>query len=193
MNMAKDYILRIMRSNNTVFTFKDIALIWGETNADLAKKRIYRYVKAGKLYAIRRGIYAKDTNYDKFELATKIFTPSYISMETVLAKEGVIFQHYSQIFAVSYLTRELFCDGQTYVFRKIKDSVLANPFGIEKKGNFSIATKERAFLDMLYLSKEYHFDNLTLIDWEKCFQMLEMYENKAMAKRLNSYRKDAES
>jgi hypothetical protein len=191
--MEKNYILRILRSDNTVFTFKDIALIWGETNTDLAKKRIYRYVKAGKLYAIRRGIYAKDKNYDRFELATKIFTPSYISMETVLAKEGVIFQHHSQIFAASYLTRGIVADGQKYVFRKIKDSVLVNPLGIERKGNYSIATKERAFLDMLYLSKEYHFDNLTLIDWDKCFEMLAMYDNKTMAKRLNSYYKNAKS
>lgn len=186
-NIEKPYILSVYRSKNTVFTIKDISLIWGETATDLLKKRVYRYVKSGKLHAVRKGIYAKDKNYDKFELATKIFTPSYISMETVLSKEGVIFQHYNQIFIASYLTREVMCNGQAYVFRKIKDSVLANPFGIEKKENYSIATRERAFLDMLYLYKDYYFDNLSSIDWDKCFEMLPMYENKEMTKRLHSY------
>lgn len=187
--MEKDYLSKILRSKNTVFTFRDITLIWRETDADLAIKRIYRYVKAGKLITLRRGIYAKDKDYSKLELATKIFTPSYISMETVLSRAGVIFQYDNKIFVASYLTREIVCDEQTYVFRKIKDSVLTNFFGIEKKESYSIATKERAFLDMLYLYKEFHFDNLSSMDWPKCFEMLPIYDNKAMTRRLHSYYK----
>lgn len=189
----KSYILSIYSSKNTVFTTKDLALLWAETDTNLVKRRAYRYVKSGKLYSIRRGIYAKDKNYDRFELATKIYTPSYISLETVLAKEGIIFQHYSQIFVASYLTREITSDGQIYVFRKLKDSVLANLTGIDKKENYFIALKERAFLDMFYLHKNYHFDNVSSIDWEKCFSMLSIYDNKEMAKRLNSYHKYAGS
>lgn len=186
--MEKDYILKLFRFNNTVFTFKEISLIWKETDTNLTKKRIYRYVKSGKMYPIRRGIYAKDKNYDRMELATKIFTPSYVSMETVLAREGVIFQYYDQIFVVSYITRELFCDGQTYVYRKLKDTVLANPFGIEQKENYATATLERAFLDMLYLNKDYHFDNLTPLDPKKILELLPLYDNQTMVKRLESYR-----
>lgn len=189
----KSYILSIYSSKNTVFTAKGLALLWGETDTNLVKRRAYRYVKSGKLYAVRRGIYTKDKNYDRFELATKIYTPSYISMETVLLKEGVIFQHYGQIFIASYLTREITCDGQTYVFRKFRDSALTNLAGIEKKDHYFIASKERAFLDMVYLHKNYHFDNLSSIDWEKCYVMLPIYKNKEMAKRLNSYRTYARS
>lgn len=189
----KSYILRVYSSKNTVFTTKDLALLWGEPDTNLVKRRVYRYVKSGKLYAIRKGIYTKDKNYDRFELATKIYTPSYVSMETVLSKEGIIFQHYSQIFVASYLTREITCDGQIYMFRKLKDSVLANLAGIDKKENYFIASKERAFLDMLYLHKNYHFDNVSSIYWERCFSILSIYENKEMTKRLNSYQKYAGS
>jgi len=41
---------------------------------------------------LRRGLYAKDNSYDKNELATKIYIPSYISFETVLRNAGAIFQ-----------------------------------------------------------------------------------------------------
>lgn len=193
MKYEKKSITDILRLAYAVFTFKDIALIWGNTDKKAAIAGVNYYVKKGQLYRIRRGIYAKDKNYDRFELATKIFTPSYIGMETVLAKEGIIFQHYGQIFVASYLTRQITCEEQTYVFRRIKNSVLVNPLGIDKKGNYSIATKERAFLDMLYLSKEYHFDNLASINWDKCFEMVAMYEKKTMTKRLNSYYKNAKS
>jgi hypothetical protein len=185
--MEKGYLSTLLRSNNTVFTFKELSLIWNETDVELIKKRVYRYTKMGKLYPIRKGIYAKDKNYDKLELANKIFTPAYISLETVLSMEGIVFQHYDQIFVVSYLNREISCDGQAFVFRRIKDVILTNSLNIEKKGNYSIASKERAFLDTIYLNKNYHFDNLSSIDWDTCFEMVPIYNNKAMAKRLNSY------
>lgn len=188
-NMGKDYLYTLLRSNNTVFTFKELSLIWNETDVELIKKRMYRYTKLGKLYPIRKGIYAKDKNYDKLELANKIFTPAYISLETVLSMEGIVFQHYDQIFVVSYLSREICCDGQTYVFRRIKNVILTNSLNVEKKENYHIASKERAFLDTIYLNKNYHFDNLSSINWDACLEMLPIYDNKTMAKRFNSYYK----
>lgn len=188
--MKRFDISKVYHSKNTVFTTKDIALIWKETDLNTLKARVNYYVKTGRLYSLRRGIYAKDKNYNKFELATKIYTPSYISLETVLLKERVIFQHYKDIFVVSYLTREIVCDNERYVFKKIKNSVLTNSLGIKKKENYSIATKERAFMDTLYLYKDYHFDNLESMNWENCFQILPLYDNKTLAKRLNSYYKN---
>lgn len=185
--MNKTAILNILRTSGTVFSFKDILLVSGETRPDLLRRRIHYYIKNRELYYLRRGIYARDKNYNRFELATRIYTPSYVSFESVLAKEGVIFQHYGQIFIASYLTREIVCDDQVYSFRKIKDTVLVDAAGIDNKEFYSIASKERAFLDMLYLYTDYHFDNLSGINWEKCFEMLPAYNNKAMAKRLNSY------
>ncbi|MCX6565013.1 MAG: hypothetical protein NTW38_01080 [Candidatus Aminicenantes bacterium] len=190
--MEKDAISALLRSINTVFTFKDLSLIWNETNADLTKKYAYRYVKTGKLYSIRKGIYAKDRNYDRLELANKIYTPAYVSFETVLAKEGIVFQRYDRIFVASYLTREISCDGQAYVFRRVKDMILLNASGIDNKETYHIASKERALLDTIYLNKNYHFDNLSSINWDECFKLLPFYDNKTMAKRLDSYYKLAE-
>lgn len=188
--MEKANILNILRSGNTVFTFKDILLASGETAADLLRRRLHYYVKKGELYHIRRGIYAKDKNYDKFELAAKIYTPSYISFETVLARAGITFQFYNQIFIASYLTREIIIDGQAYSYRKIKDAILTDLAGIETKGNYSIASPERAFLDILYLRRDYHFDNLSPIDWDKVSAILPIYGgNKRMGKKVMEYRR----
>ena len=183
----KPHILSIYSAKNSVFTIKDIALLWNEANAELVKRRLYRYVKSEKLYAIRRGLYARDKNYSKFEVATKIYTPSYISFETVLARAGVVFQLYGQIFAASYLTREITADKQTYSYRKIKHSILTNHAGIEMKEHYFIASPERAFLDTVYLRKGYHFDNLSPLDWNKVFEMLPIYGNKRMEKRVDEY------
>jgi predicted transcriptional regulator of viral defense system len=181
-----NYISTLLRSKKTVFSFKDIALLWGDSGA-AARVRVNYYKKNGELYRIRQGLYAKDKNYNRFELAVKIYTPSYISFETVLGKAGVTFQHYGQIFIASYLTREIKADGQTYSYKKIKDSVLTNNIGIEHKENYFIASPERAFLDVLYLNKNYHFDDLSGLDWDKVFEILPIYSNKRMEREVKGY------
>lgn len=189
--MENSGLSTILRSKNTVFTFKDVVLLWREDDSNLAKRRVNYYVKAGKLHSIRRGIYAKDKNYNRLELATKIYTPSYISFETVLRKEGVIFQHYDTVFVASYVSREIVADGQTYSYKKLKDIILANPAGVIKREGFMEASKERAFMDALHLYKDYYFDNLGSINWSRCFDLLSVYGNKELEKKLNSYHKNA--
>lgn len=184
MKYNKKPISKILRSTDTVFTFKDIFLIWEDTDKKATISAINYYVKTANLYRIRRGIYAKDKNYNKFELANKIYTPSYISFETVLAQAGIIFQFYSQLFIASYLTREIVIDNQKYCYRKIKDEILTNQTGLEFKDHYWIASAERVFLDLLYLNKDYYFDNLSPLDKEKIFEILPIYKNKTLEKKV---------
>lgn len=186
-NKKGEYLDMILRAKNTVFSTKDIALLWGERSSAAARVRLNYYVKAGKLIRLHRGLYAKDQNYDQFELATKIYTPSYISFETVLARAGVVFQFYKSIFVASYLSREIEIDGQRYSYRKIKETILTNSAGLETKDNYYIASPERAFLDIVYLQKGYYFDNLSPLDWKKVFEILPIYNNKRMEKEIKKY------
>lgn len=188
MRYEKKPISDILRLNGTVFTFKDIAIIWGDTAKRAVISAVNYYVERGELHRIRRGIYAKDKNYNKFELATKIFTPSYLSFETVLAKAGVIFQWYGQIFIASYLNREIIIEDQVYSYKKIKDSVLTDHAGILREKNFTIASPERAFLDIVYLNKNYYFDNLSNLNWDKVFEFLPIYgHNNSLLKKVKQY------
>jgi hypothetical protein len=180
----------ILKSKKTVFTFKDISLLWGLTDRKSAVAGIHYYVSTGDLYWIRRGIYAKDEDYDKVELASRIYTPAYVSFETVLARAGMIFQYYSQIFVASYLAREIIIDGQTYVYRKIKDTVLTEAAGVLNQDGTAVATKERAFLDTIYINTDYHFDNLGALDWDRVFDILPLYNNKRMAKKVREHYDD---
>jgi len=184
-----EYLDVLLRSPRTIFSTKDVALLWGEEREDTVSIRLNKYVRSGKLMRVRRGLYAKDKNYDKFEMATKIYTPSYISFETVLAKAGIVFQFYGQIFVASYVTREITTDDQTYSYKRVRDSILTNRIGVEAKDNYYIASPERAFLDVVYSNKDYHFDNLSPLNWERVFEILPIYENKSMEKKVKRYHK----
>lgn len=181
------YIEILLRSSKTIFSTKDVALLWGEKTEASVRVRLSQYAKNGKLTRVHRGIYAKDKNYDRFELATRIYTPSYVSFETVLTRAGINFQYYSNIFVASYVTREIEADGQKISFVKMKDYVLSNTTGIEHANDVATATKERAFLDRIYVSKDYHFDHLDVLDWDKVFEILPIYRNKRMNKKVNEY------
>lgn len=183
------YLSTILRSDKTVFSFNDIALLWSDSSP-AARKRIYYYIKEGALFRIRQGIYAKDKNYNKLEFASRVFTPSYVSFETVLGKAGITFQFYSQIFVASYLAREIVCDEQRYSFRKLKTILLNDATGVENKNNCAIASKERAFLDTLYINKDYYFDNLSPLDWDEVFRILPIYNNKRITKKVNAIYKN---
>lgn len=178
------YLQSILRSSKTVLTLKDIALLWQDAETDAARVRLNYYVKKGDLYRIRRGLYAKSKKYNKLELATRVCTPSYVSFETILAKEGLIFQYQTQITIASYLTRELIIDEQMYIYKKLKDTILTNSMGIEHADGTSVASKERAFLDTLYINTDFHFDNLRALDWGTVMAILPIYENQRMTKKV---------
>ena len=108
-------------------------MLIGETNFQSLNKKLNYYVRTGKLLNPRKGVYTKP-NYDPVELACIIYTPSYISLEYVLQKSGIIFQYDSRITAVSYLSRGIEVAGTTYLFRKIKGEILLNTAGINQAG-----------------------------------------------------------
>lgn len=181
------YLETLLRSPKTVFTVKDIAMLWGESAENAIRVRLSKYVKLGKLIRVHRGVYAKDENYNRFELATRIYTPSYISFETVLTRAGVNFQYYGNIFVASYVSRELVIDEQKISFVRMKADVLSNTLGIDHSEEYSIAMKERAFLDRVFASQDYHFDHLDVLDWDKVVEILPIYNNKRMEKKVKEY------
>lgn len=189
--MAKGEIIELYKSQKTVFSIKDIALIWKETNSDNLKSKIKYYLDKGKLFSIRRGLYANAKDYNIFEAANKICFPSYISFETILQKEGLIFQYSEEVFLASQLSKQINIGKRKIIYRKLKNEILLNKKGIVYKDNYYRANKERAFMDMIYINKDYYFDNLKTINWEQCFEMVDVYDQKSLIQAINFYRKNA--
>jgi len=187
--MKKNSLIEIYKSTSTVFTLKDIALLSGQDNENALKSKMNYYIKRGGIKSVRKGIYVKD-NYNRFELANKIYTPSYISLETVLSQENIISQYYETIFIVSYLSREI--KSLNLRYRKIKNTILYHPMGLIKNPNYTIASKERAFLDALYIYGTYFFDNIFLLDQTKIFTLIEeVYKIQKMEKKAKELFKNA--
>lgn len=184
--MNNDVILTLYSKPQTVFTLDEVSLFFPKIPYENLRSSIRYFTNVGKLKRLHQGIYSKN-EYNPLELANKLYTPSYISLETVLARGGVTFQYYETVFVVSYLTREITLKDINIQYRQIKRGVLTNPEGIEEKEGYFVATLERAFLDAVFIYKNYHFDNLGTIDWDKVGDLKKIYKNKAFEKRVEEY------
>jgi len=181
----KDIIRSIYNDKRTVFKLIDIAQLTGEVNFLSLNNKLNYYVRTGKLLNPRKGIYTKEI-YNPLELSCSIFTPSYISLEYVLQKSGVIFQYDPRITLISYLSRSILIREMSVNFRKIKGDILLNTEGIIRQSNhINIATPERAFLDLLYLNSQYYVDNTGPLDKRIIRRLINIYQSETLNKRVN--------
>jgi len=186
--MDLSYIL--YKDARTVFRLKDVAMLTGETSFSSLNMKLNYYVRTGRLQNPRKGLYCKP-DYNPKELACRIFSPAYISLEYVLQRAGVVFQFDSRYTVISYLSREVEIDGNIFSFRKVKNELLISQQGILQQGNTeTIATPERAFLDMLYLNGAMYFDNLHPMNHDLIEQILPIYHSKTLNKRVQNILKN---
>ena len=185
-----DLIYTLYNDDRTVFRLKDVAMLTGETSFNSLNMRLNYYVRTGRLQNPRKGLYCKP-NYNLQELACRIFAPSYLSLEYVLQRSGVIFQYDSRFTVLSYLSRDVEIENQVFSFRKIKNELLVSQQGIDQQGNaITIATPERAFLDMLYLNGAMYFDNLNPLKKDLIEQILPIYNSSILNQRVQKIIKD---
>lgn len=185
--MGSDLIFKLYSDNRTVFTLQEIGMLADISDFNKLKQQIYYFVKRGKLMRLRRGIYTKE-NFNYEELACKIYVPSYISLEYVLQKSGVIFQYSSQITIVSYLSRTVNTENLSIRCRKIKNDILYNIQGIKRdETGINIADPERAFLDCLYLNNQMHLDSPGSLDADIINKLLPVYNSKQLANKILKY------
>lgn len=186
MSSRNKLLLDLYKDKASVFTMQGIAMAYGQgIGREAVKDRMVGYVRRGEILNPRKGIYAKP-DYDEKELACLLYSPSYISLEYVLQRAGIIFQYSDEITSVGNLSRSLAIDGKTYRYRKIKGEILIDKTGIRCDGNVNIASPERAFLDTLYLDSRCCFDNPAALDRDAVRSLLPIYNNKTLEQRVST-------
>lgn len=180
MSSQNNVLKLILESERTVFQIQSMVLLTGISDGVRLTKMLNYYVKKGEILNPRRGIYTKRI-FNVEELACSIFHPSYLSLEYVLKQAGVIFQYDSALTSVSYLSRTVEISGQVYSYRQIKPELWLGGEGIVQKDNVCIASAERAFLDMVYLSAgNCYFDNLRPLDKKIIKALIPSYRSKSL-------------
>lgn len=184
MSLQKNVLEVILSSPRTVFNVQSLRMLTECEDSQKLTKSLHYYVKEGKIHNPRRGIYTKAT-FDEKEMACSLFRPAYVSLEYVLQRSGIVFQYDDAVTCVSYLNRIVEIDDKAYQFRIINPELWIGMDGIEQQDNILIATPERAFLDMIYLSAgNCYFDNLHPLNKIKVKQLLPLYQSKVLTERV---------
>ena len=184
MSLQKNVLEVILSSPRTVFNVQSLRMLTECEDSQKLTKSLHYYVKGGKIRNPRRGIYTK-ASFDEKEMACSLFRPAYVSLEYVLQRSGIVFQYDDTVTCVSYLNRIVEIDDKTYQFRIINPELWIGMDGIEQQDNILIATPERAFLDMIYLSAgNCYFDNLHPLNKIKVKQLLPLYQSKVLTERV---------
>lgn len=174
------YLDIILHSWKTIFRYHDLELLLGIGNRYTLKNIFQRWVDDGIFILLQKWIYWLK-KYNNYELGTKLKTKSYISFETVLKSEWVVFQDYgNQIFLASDNNLKKTVGGNTFTYHKIKDDILMNPLGLIHKWSYTIASKERALCDRIYLNKDYYFDSLENIDLKLLEDISHIYNKRVI-------------
>lgn len=199
--------------NIPCFSKSDLRLVYSGSENGL-NEQIKRAVKNKNIITLKKGLYttyiywlkeANKTNFLEF-IASKIRQPSYLSLEYILAKNGLLTE---AVYPITSIT--LKC-GRSYQnslgvfnYKNIKNELF---FGFEKKqygkNEYYCASLAKALFDWLYLKKNLNpdlkkvlleelrinWDNFSSDDFYQFNKFAELSKSKKMAKIAKILRKE---
>lgn len=153
--MEFDSLLRLVGDDPI---FESPILLAGNVDPKLIRVQLSRWVKAGKIFQLRRGLYSFAPPYQKrqphpFLVANHLQKASYVSLQSALSFYGLIPDVVNITTSVSTGRPErLETPLGIYEFRHIKTELLFG-YRMTEFGEQSalVATPEKALLDMIYL------------------------------------------
>lgn len=168
------FVQLLNRLDKPYFTVADL-----EKVLDLKRESLYvtlhRLVQYGVLRRLRRGIYQLSLRpNDVPRIANPLYSPSYLSFESALARYGVLSQiPYTVTFATSKRSKRMTIGETEVEFRQIRPDLF---FGYVLDQGLYLAEPEKALLDEMYLVRrgraDLPLDELYLedLDVEKLFE-----------------------
>ncbi len=177
--------------------FETGLLLAGDVNPTHVRRQLSRWVKAGRIYQLRRGLYALAPPFQKvkphpFVVANQLVRGSYVSLQSALAHTGLIPEYVPVVTSVTTSRPGRWNTSLgNYEFRHIKPDLLFGYQSTDVGGNqyAFVASPEKALLDLIYLEpgadlpdylRELRLQNLDQLDMAVLFQ----YANRAGSPKL---------
>ena len=145
-------------SGKTVFSLKNLRSLW-EVKNQTTKVIAKRMTDKGLIFRISKGYYSLSKDFNDYELANLIISPSYISLYSSLFYHKVSFQFSNTITSVALFNYQKKVKEKVFKYCAMKKNLFFNLEGINYKDNLSIASPERAILDSFYFGLLPNIDN----------------------------------
>ncbi len=174
--------------------FETGQLLAGSADPADVRRQLSRWTKAGRLYQLRRGLYALAPPYQKtkphpFVIANSLVPGSYVSLQAALAHYGLIPEY---VPVTTSVTTRRPARWETplgvYEFRHLKSELLRSYRLTELGGEQQafVATPEKALLDLIYLQpggaspaylRELRLQNLDRLNQDELQRQVELRQS----------------
>ena len=141
--------------------FESSLLLAGKINPENVRLQLTRWTKSGRIYQLRRGLYAIAPPYQKvkphpFVISNHLQRASYVSLQTALAFYGMIPETIqSTVSVTSGRPEQLSTPLGSFEFRHVKPELLRGYHMTDLRGQQAlVAAPEKALLDLIYLQPE---------------------------------------
>lgn len=140
-----------------IITSTQFALINPHVNPDQLKVQLQRWLRAGHLTRLKRGLYLINSRpIDDFTLASFLYPQSYLTAETVLSHHSLIPDVAVNFTSATTTTTNQFATERgVYLYSKLPASLYfgfhPSQDSFNPKLHYQIADPEKALLDWVYL------------------------------------------
>ena len=185
------------------FETKELKVILGADFNPTMLVNLKNWVNKGHLLMLRRGLYAMTDlkeSVDAMVFASKIYSPSYISLETALSFYGIIPEAvFTTTSATTRKTKKFQTPLGNFSYQKIKKGAFG---GFETKMqngiSYKLALPEKAMADFFYLNRNilegsreqfmsYRFNEDFKFSKSKLLQFAKVFRNKKTSFLINQF------
>ena len=173
-----------------MFSTRELKLLLG-LSEKTSQQLVWRYKSKGYIIELKKGLYALKTNRpNTYQIANRLYQPSYISFDTALSYHGVIPETiYAITSATTRNTREFEVEGVRYTYHRLK-----KPYFIGYKlvryldAGVNMAEPEKSLADYLYYidirQRGLHYERIDLkkIKKARLKEYIKLYKRPGMIK-----------
>jgi predicted transcriptional regulator of viral defense system len=190
--------------------FETGLLLAGDVDPNDVRRQLSRWTQAGRLYQLRRGLYALAPPFQKikphpFLIANRLVPNSYVSCQSALAHYGLIPEYVPVTTSVT-TARPARWDTPlgSFEFRHVKVELLRGyrMTDLGRNQQAFVATPEKALLDLIYLQpgsdspnylRELRLQNLDQLDMDELQRQADLAASPKLRRAVNAVRKLARS
>lgn len=147
---------KLIKSKYAVFSFGDLGIFYSKERQSNLRQYLSRWKKNGWIASLRKGLYEltfpENRAVPDFFIANKMYSPSYVSLETALSYYSILPEVSMAVLSVTPKTTRRFKNTHgLFMYRTIKPQAFCG-YLIEKHNGFDIliAEPEKALVDYLY-------------------------------------------
>lgn len=185
------------------FESKELRVVLGDAFTESMLTNLKNWVKKGHLIMFRRGLYAvaeEAKKEDVMTFATKLYQPSYVSMEMALHYYGIIPEAVFTVTSVTTRKTKVFTTSLgNFSYQTIKKEAFGG-YETRQSGkiSFNLALPEKALVDFFYLHRHvlngekdqfqgYRFNEDFEYDVEKLRHFAEVFQNQKVRSLTESF------